>query len=455
MHCRWTFILVLGLALLPRDLGAQEAPDPAGGDAQEAPELPDGEVQAEDPDQGEAQEEELEQGEVEAEDPDEGARLEAERRAIEEALKLDLGQGQGVAVGDAGAVTGEVGASALQSMNPEISLILNVAAAAFSTDEPLQVGAHDPNKTGFVLQQLELFASSAVDPFFMMQTNIVFSQFGVEVEEAFATTHALPGSLQVRAGQFLTRFGRQNPTHLHAWGFLDQPLVLGKFFGAEGSRGLGAELSWLLPLPWFVEVIGSATDSAGECCARSFYGGRDLGVSSPLDLLATGAVKQFFELSGDWSLMLGLSTQSGPNPTGQGNRSGIYGVDLLVRYRPLDDPDRSSLSLQIEALVRTRQVPGDVLVDEGGYAQLLVDLDPSWQLGGRVELVTGLLGDPLDPEQTEARQRVSAQITYRPSHFSKLRLQGSMDAPGWLPEPTLAVMLGFEVLIGAHGAHSY
>src|SRR5690606_2249679 len=56
-------------------------------------------------------------------------------------------------------------AGALQSMNPDIALILDVAGAYFN-GEPNQRGGHDPSKTGFNFQQLELSIRSVVDPFF-------------------------------------------------------------------------------------------------------------------------------------------------------------------------------------------------------------------------------------------------------------------------------------------------
>ena len=58
------------------------------------------------------------------------------------------------------------------SMNPAIALIIDVAFAYFDTDEPLQLGAHDPNSTGFTLQQLEFHAESKIDPYFDMQANL-------------------------------------------------------------------------------------------------------------------------------------------------------------------------------------------------------------------------------------------------------------------------------------------
>jgi hypothetical protein len=372
----------------------------------------------------------------------EPALTDEERRAIEESLAADRAPP---------ATTPGEASSAL----PDIALILDFALAAFSDDEPLQTGGHDPSETGFNLQQLEMNLQSNVDPYFRFDANLVFSQFGVEVEEAYATTLSLPLDLQMRAGQFLTRFGRINPTHPHAWSFADQPLVIGKFFGSEGSRGLGAEASWLAPLPWYVELVGAATQADGECCARSFFGGEDLGVNDPGDLLYTLALKQFFPFGDDWSLSGGLSAQLGPNPTGQGNRTDVYGADLYLRWRPVKSPDRTAVSLQVEGLYRARQVPDDRLDDWGGYAQLVWDVNAVWAVGGRYERVSGVDGDPLDPEWTDARQRASAQVTWSPSHFSRLRLQANYDRPEWRDDPIWAGFLALEVVVGAHAAHAY
>jgi hypothetical protein len=116
-----------------------------------------------------------------------------------------------------------VGARSGVSFNPDISFIADFALAAFNHDDNLQQGGHDPTENGFNLQALEMAVSADVDPYFKFNSNIVFGTDGVELEEAYATTLSLPASLQVRAGQFLTRFGRINPTHPHAWDFWDQP----------------------------------------------------------------------------------------------------------------------------------------------------------------------------------------------------------------------------------------
>src|SRR5690606_29631704 len=144
-------------------------------------------------------------------------------------------------------------------LNPEMAVILDTSLAIYSVDDPPLTGGHDPANNGFNLQQLEVHLGASVDPFFRVDANLVFSLFGVEVEEVYGTTLSMPWNLQIRAGQFYTRFGRINATHPHQWSFVDQPLIIGKFFGSEGSRGLGAELSWLAPLPWYVELVGSVT----------------------------------------------------------------------------------------------------------------------------------------------------------------------------------------------------
>jgi hypothetical protein len=345
----------------------------------------------------------------------------------------------------------------------DLSFILDVAAAAFTNRDPLQGGAHDPNRNGFNLQQLELSIGSVVDPYFRFDSNIVFSQFGVEIEEAYGTTLALPANLQMRAGQFLTLFGRINPTHPHSWDFVDQPFAASRIFGGEGNRGLGTELSWLTPLPWYVELIGSITDATGEATARSFLGASGDRVLSPLDLQLTGALKQFFPLSDDLSLMWGLSGATGPNPTGYRNRTDVLGTDVYLRYRPITDGGNPTLiTLQTEAFYRRRQVPGDVLTDINLYAQAVWRFNLRWATGVRYELGTPARGqggaavtDPLDPDWTEDRHRVSANVTFWPTEFSRLRLQAATDRVGWRESPDYSVFLAFELVSGAHGAHAF
>ncbi len=110
------------------------------------------------------------------------------------------------------------------------------------------------------MQNLELVFDAAVDPYLRGQANVVLQitpegETTVELEEAYVTTTSLPHGLQLKAGQFLTEFGRLNPTHPHAWDFVDQPLAIGRFFGGDGLRSAGARLSWLLPTAYYSEAF--------------------------------------------------------------------------------------------------------------------------------------------------------------------------------------------------------
>jgi len=61
----------------------------------------------------------------------------------------------------------------------------------------------------------------------------------------------------------------------------------------------------------------------------------------------------------------------------------------------------------------------------------------------------------LDPEALPWRNRFAGQVTFRPSEFSKLRLQGNYDVLPQDADPILGGMLQWEFLIGAHGAHTF
>ena len=417
--------------------------------------------------EGQGEEDRSDEGDAAPAEPELLERIgELERRLAE----LEAGRGAGEPDDDeiaaalaADAATAEEAGSEtqpiprfLQSMNPNISFIADVGFAWFSVDEPLMIGGHDPTSSGFFLQQLELAIGASVDPYFRFDGNIVFSQFGVEVEEVYATTLGIPGGLQLRAGQFLTRFGRINATHPHTWDFVDQTLVIGKFMGGEGNRGLGLELSWLTPLPWYVELSAAGINGRGEATARSFRGANDLGFRDPRDLEYVLALKQFWPLGSDVSLSWGLSWALGPNGTGLGNRTDIFGTDLYLKIRPIRAGRYVELRWQTEAMLRNRQVPGALNRDWGGYTYVVLRFAKRWEAGMRYELVSGTEGDDLDPEWTSLRQRIAPQLTFRPSHVTRVRLQVDVDNPTWHETPwQVGGMLAFEFNVGAHGAHAF
>src|SRR5918999_1319945 len=155
----------------------------------------------------------------------------------------------------------------------DISADLLVAAGGSSKNDDdvqnLQAGAHDPNRNGFTLQQLELSLLGAVDPYFTGEAHLIFSinpdgETVTEIEEAFATTQTLPYGLEVEAGLSFTEFGLINPMHPHAWDWIDQPVINSRVFGGDGMRQVGMRIGWLTPLPWFSQFHVGVQNARGE-----------------------------------------------------------------------------------------------------------------------------------------------------------------------------------------------
>ena len=399
---------------------------------------------------------------------------------IARAIQGDQTANRSAAVASPGTVTSEAPTvaglvpRAIQSLNPDISFITDFAGAWFSHSRMVadMQGDHDPHENGFNLQALEMAIGATVDPYFRFDSNIVFKQAGLEIEEAYGTTLTLPGGFQIRAGKFFTRFGRFNPTHPHSWNFADQPLVLSQFFGGDGNRGLGLEVSELVGfLPWYVEVLLSATDARGGTTNRSFLSASAVDQAhSPSDFQYTFAIKQFFPLSDDVSLSWGLSGATAPNAAGR--RSEVLGTDVYLKWRPLGEPQPPIVSLQGEFLLRRYETAGGVLTDTGAFAQLLYRFAPRWAAGVGGEYVTtpssdvgGVLsacnatpvsGQPSAACAAGTTQRYKSELTFYPTEFSRLRLQYNFEPPGPTHNVSAhAVFLAVEFGIGAHGAHQF
>ncbi len=147
-------------------------------------------------------------------------------------------------------------------MNISFDGVFALAASTAADLDHIEVGDHDPQQRGFNARNAEIALDGAVDPYFEGFANIVLkldndNETEIELEEAFMQTTSLPFGLQLKGGQFFAAFGRLNPTHPHTWDFADDPLVNGRLLGPDGLRGVGLQLSWTLPVPWYSQLIGA------------------------------------------------------------------------------------------------------------------------------------------------------------------------------------------------------
>ena len=356
-----------------------------------------------------------------------------------------------------------------------------IAGGGSSGDvEALQTGGHDPAQRGFTVQNVEAVFEGAVDPYFRGQANVILQispegETVVELEEAFATSTSLPKGLQLKVGQFLTEFGRLNPSHPHAWDFVDQPLVNGRFFGPDGLRSVGTRLSWLMPTDFFSEAMITIQNSGGETLSsfRSLPGeslfGREIverSVSSASDLLVVPRYAASFDLSDTQTLLFGASAALGPNGTGPSGKTRIYGIDGFWKWKPIN-AFRGFPFVKVQGELMRRDVsvaagqalelPARKFDDWGGYLQLNWGYKAGHVVGLRVDRVGGDVGELGDPEDhgLASRLRISPVLTWFPTEYSKLRLQYNFDRGDAFERDEHSIWLQLEFLLGAHAAHKF
>lgn len=416
--------------------------------------------------------------------------------------------------------------TAQKFVNISVGVLGTVGGSTEEHVEELQLGGHDPSQRGFTLQQAELTLEGRVDPYLRGQMNtVLFLDSGgethVELEEAFLESMSLPWNFQLKAGQFLTEFGRQNPTHPHSWDFVDSPLVNARLLGPDGLRNPGARVSWLAPTPFYSELFLAVQNSHGET-AHSFrssghthgeededeglpFGFRhpdnDRGLRSIGDLLFTPRYVMSFEPTENQVVLLGGSAALGPNSNG-GEGSGetdtqVYGADLTWKWKsPRHHGGFPFVTFQTEAMLRKFEagafdwdedgdgaagpgeivddatglpavLEGETLTDYGIYAQLLYGFRKGWVAGLRGDWIgsdegqyearaLSLDGETLgsDPLRAE-RWRISPNLTWYPSEFSKIRLQYNYDQRTDLRKEDHSVWLQFEFFLGSHAPHKF
>jgi len=364
---------------------------------------------------------------------------------------------------------------------------LFAAGASTAPDVPaLEPGGHDPAQRGFTVQNLEMVLEGAVDPYFRAQANVILQispegESVVELEEAYATTTSLPHGFQLKVGQFFTEFGRLNPSHPHAWDFVDQPLVNGRFFGGDGLRSVGARISWLLPTNFYSEAYLTLQNSQGETLSsfRSVPGeslfGREIverEVKSVSDLLLAPRYAASFDLSDTQTLLVGASAALGPNGTGENGKTRIYGVDGFWKWKAANAfKGFPFVKVQGELMYRDLYAdaspdgaqPSASFDDWGGYLQINWGFKPGYVAGLRFDSVGGDSGgleggDPTDNPDTDAlrrRIRLSPVLTWFPTEYSKLRLQYNFDRGDAFVDDEHSLWLQLEFLLGAHSAHKF
>lgn len=134
--------------------------------------------------------------------------------------------------------------------NPDIGLTLDGV-----------IDVHDAEGSwksqGITLRGAELIVSANIDPYAFLLGNVLISEGGAELHEAFAEFPFLPFNLKAKAGLMLANFGHWNRFHVHAMPFTSEPRIYREY--ADGLLALkGIELSWMMPFDHYIEITLSA-----------------------------------------------------------------------------------------------------------------------------------------------------------------------------------------------------
>lgn len=359
------------------------------------------------------------------------------------------------------------GGSNANAFNPAISIILNGSYSHHSLDPgayawagfPIVDGA-GPSPNGFSLGESEVsLAANIDDKFYGQLTMAIESQDGQDhlgIEEAFIDTTSLPGGLSLRAGRFFSNIGYLNSHHAHTDSFFDRPLPYQAFLGGQYGDD-GVQLRWVAPTSLFMEVGGEAFRGQNFPSGGAQHGG--LGTRSLFAHVGGQA-------GSDNEWLAGMSMLKSRTVGAQDGFSGdntLYIADGTWKWAPGGNFKDGGITLRGEYFLDDRNGtyvdPADVAITalwngqrRGAYLESVYRLNRTWDVGYRYDRLwadaSGPFASTFDP------YRHSAELTWRNSEFSLLRLQLSHDKPN-AADTDNAITVQYQTSLGAHGAHKF
>ncbi|MCG3118488.1 MAG: hypothetical protein ALAOOOJD_00702 [bacterium] len=324
------------------------------------------------------------------------------------------------------------------STNPNMSVIGDFRATYFSP-------ARRHLETEF--HEAEFAFQSVVDPYARADFYLSLApdpetgEFAIELEEGYLTTQTLPAGLQLKVGKFRSAFGKINVIHPHALPYIDVTSVYNNYFGEEGLNDTGLSLSWLVPNPldFYQELTVEATRGPAENISFA---------ASEFDrFLYLAHLKNFWDLTPNATLELGLSGSVGPSPAGF--NAAIGGVDVTYKWKPLRLNTYQSVVLQTEVLWSHAKIAAREKIKSWGmYTLATYQLQKRWFLTGRFDYSNR----PYNASFVE--RAFSGTLGWLATEFQKAEIEFKMTSSN-AEERTTQVLLRSVFVIGAHGAHAY
>ncbi|MBI2429104.1 MAG: hypothetical protein HYV29_09980 [Ignavibacteriales bacterium] len=321
--------------------------------------------------------------------------------------------------------------------NPDISAIGDFRSL-YTTEGSRNVEAY--------FNALEVQFTSVVDPY--ARANFIFAfdkdslngDYGAGLEIATLTSLSLPYSLQVTLGKFKPHFTKVNLLHPHAFSFVEFPTMIGNYFDGEGLFMQGISASVLVPNPW--DFYQEFTFEAGRSETNASL---DNGIDN--SLLYVAHLDNFFELSDNSTLNIGLSGLRGPNALDLATT--MAGFDLTYKWKPVQYNTYHSFTWQTEGLISySDTTAGQGVRTFGGYSFIEYQIEKRTFAGTRFDY-SGLPG-----LRKAGERRISLLLRFQPSEYQILALEFQNINRNFAPSFQQIV---FRAIfgIGAHAAHPY
>jgi hypothetical protein len=405
---------------------------------------------------------------------------------------------QSAASAEAATAAASSARSGENAFNPAVSLILQGTYARTSQDPNAYKitgfapsgGEVGPPKRSFGLGETELTLAANIDPYFRgIAIASLAPEGGVEVEEAYFQTLALPAGFGLKGGRFFSGIGYLNEQHQHAWDFQDAPLVY-KAFLSNQLRQDGLQLKWIAPTDLLIEL--GAELSSGDRFPGSDRNKNGIGGSA-----------LFGHLGGDIGASTAWRTGVSYSRTSPANReyedtdslggavvnsftgsAKLWGVDGVLKWAPNGNSTYTNFKLQGEyfrlkqdgALTYNDSAGSAVFgtvsdyfrADQSGwYVQAAWQFYPRWRVAYRYDslrygsLNNGIVLNGLGPTAADfpvlanySPTRNTLMFDWGPTEFSRLRLQFASDKSR-LGLTDNQVFVQYLYSLGAHGAHKF
>jgi len=326
-----------------------------------------------------------------------------------------------------------------RTFNPAISIngLFQGTYRSLENDNP-----NTEVKTGLKVQEVEVQFAANVDKWLRANIRFSYEDDQFTLEEGFVDV-LLMNRIALRAGKFYTHFGKHNLLHRHQFPFIDAPLVNQEIFGGEALQDVGAGLNYLVPLPWYSELIFEFMEGNNENL-----------FNAPLndDFAYLFHTKNLWDLDEDTTFELGGSYVTGRNGATGGaehSQSQAAGANFTMKWKPAQRLRYQTLVWQTEYLGSWKETGPTTPDDNKGgiYSYLQYQFLQRWWMQGRYDYF-GLHR----PAGVNEKHRYTALFGYVPSEFSALRLQYSF-LDDLRDEHQLILQLNFS--LGSHPAHLY